>query len=187
MCAALPALGLTAKTSGLFFGGLGIKGLQAVAGNRAARQAANYEYEAARLANQSAEQALKNQQTALNQNLKETRAATAQENMAATIRGKQALGSIAATEGISGNLFQLLAMDQQGQTANLRNKNYQTLASKEGQFRRDSLGLVAARDSRRNQSIDMQNRAYARAKQNTTGIFDFLGDATTSYFDLREA
>ena len=49
MCvAAAPlALGL-GKAAPLFYAGLGIKGVQMVQQNKAARQAANYQYEAAR-------------------------------------------------------------------------------------------------------------------------------------------
>ena len=98
MCvAAIPAIGGLAagSQSGLFLAGLGIKGLQMVQGNRAANQAARYQYEAAARSAQSAEQAFAQQQEGLAANLKETRAAKAQERLAATVQGKQAMGAIA--------------------------------------------------------------------------------------------
>ena len=114
MCvAAVPAIGGLAagSQSGLFLAGLGIKGLQMVQQNRAARQAANYQYEAARRSALSAERAFAQQQEGLAANLKETRAAKAQERLAATVQGQQARGAIAATEGLSGRTAQLLSMD----------------------------------------------------------------------------
>ena len=187
MCvAAIPAIGGLASgaQSGLFLAGLGIQGAQMIAGNRAASRAARYQYEAARRSALSAEQAFAQQQEGLAANLKETRAAKAQERLAATIQGQQARGSIAATEGLSGRTAQLLSMDAGRQSANLRNRINQTMQSAEGQYRRNALGLLAQRDSRRNQALDLQNQAYATARQNSSGIFDFLGAGIQSYTGL---
>ena len=185
MCvAAIPALGLTKAVSPLFFASLGIQGAQMVAQNRAAAQAANYQYEAARRSAQSAEQAFAQQQEGLAANLKETRASKAQESLAARIKGQQARGAIAAAEGVSGNVANLLSMDASRQSANLRNSINQTMQSAEGQFRRNALGLQSERDSRLNAATDMQNQAYATAKRNTSGIFDFLGAGVQSYTNL---
>jgi len=184
MCVA--ALGLTATQMGLFSAGLGIQAAQAVQGNRAARQAANYQYEAAARSAQSAERAFAQQQEGLAANLRETRASKAQERLAAGIQGLQARGSIAATEGLSGRTAQLLAMDADRQSANLRNRINQTMQSAEGQYRRNALGLLAQRDSRLNAATDMQNQAYATARANTKGIFDLLGAGVSSYTNLRK-
>lgn len=185
MCAALPALGLGGGVAPLFFASLGIQGAQMVAQNRAAAQAANYQYEAARRSAQSAEQAFAQQQEGLAANLKETRAAKAQERLAATVQGQQARGAIAATEGLSGRTASLLSRDAARQQANLRNSINQTMASATGQYRRNALGLLAQRDSRRNAATDMQNQAYATARQNSSGIFDFLGAGLQTYTGLR--
>ena len=75
-------------------------------------------------------------------------------------------------------------MDAGRQAANLRNRINQTMQSAEGQFRRNALGLQAQRDSRLNAAIDMQNQAYATARANTSGIFDFLGAGVRSYTGL---
>ena len=183
MCvAALPALTATQKV--LFAAGLGIQGAQMIAGNRAASRAARYQYEAARRSALSAEQAFAQQQEGLAANLKETRAAKAQERLAASVQGLQARGAIAATEGLSGRTAQLLSMDAGRQAANLRNRINQTMQSAEGQFRRNALGLEAQRDSRLNAATDMQNQAYATARANTSSIFDFLGAGVRSYTGL---
>ena len=107
--------------------------------------------------------------------------------MAARIKGQQARGAIAATEGVSGNVANLLSMDASRQSANLRNSINQTMQSAEGQFRRNALGLQSERDSRLNAAIDMQNQAYATARANTSGIFDFLGAGVQTYTGLLNA
>jgi hypothetical protein len=180
-------LGLGGAASNVFLTSLGIQGAQMVQQNRAARQAANYQYEAARRSALSAERAFAQQQEGLAANLKETRAAKAQERLAATVQGQQARGAIAATEGLSGRTASLLARDAGRQQANLRNRINQTMASATGQYRRNALGLLAQRDSRRNQALDLQNQAYATAQQNTSGIFDFLGAGVRTYTGLYNA
>jgi len=186
MCAAIPALGLSKAATALFGASLGIQGAQMIQQNRAARQAANYQYEAARRSALSAERAFAQQQEGLAANLKETRAAKAQERLAATVQGQQARGAIAATEGLSGRTASLLARDAGRQQANLRNSINQTMQSATGQYRRNALGLLAQRDSRRNQALDLQNQAYATARQNSSGIFDFLGAGLKSYTGLAD-
>ena len=185
MCAAIPALGLTKTATALFGASLGIQGAQMIQQNRVARQTANYQYEAARRSALSAERAFAQQQEGMAANLKETRQAKAQERLAATVQGQQAMGAIAATEGLSGRTASLLSMDASRQSANLRNSINQTMQSATGQYRRNALGLLAQRDSRRNAATDMQNQAYATARQNSSGIFDFLGAGVKSYAGLR--
>ena len=177
-------LGLGGSASNVFLASLGIQGAQMIQQNRVARQTANYQYEAARRSAQSAERAFAQQQEGLAANLKETRAAKAQERLAATVQGQQARGAIAATEGLSGRTASLLARDAGRQQANLRNSINQTMQSATGQYRRNALGLLAQRDSRRNQALDLQNQAYNTARQNTSGIFDFLGAGVQSYTGL---
>ena len=185
MCAALPALG--AAVTPLFFGSLAIQGAQMIEGNRQAARAANYQYEAARRSALSAEQAFAQQQEGLAANLKETRASQAQKRLAASIQGRQAQGAVAATEGVAGNLSSLLSRDSVLPSANLRNSIDQSVASAEGQFTRQALGLTAQRDSRLNAATDMQNQAYNTAKANSSGIFDFLGAGVNTYTGLLNA
>ena len=185
MCAALPALG--AAVTPLFFGSLAIQGAQMVSANRQAARAANYQYEAARRSAESAEKAFAQQQEGSGANLKETRASQAQKRLAASIQGRQAQGAVAATEGVAGNLSSLLSRDSVLPSANLRNSIDQSVASAEGQFRRQALGLTAQRDSRLNAATDMQNQAYNTAKANSSGIFDFLGAGVNTYTGLLNA
>ena len=184
MCAALPALGAVTP---LFLGSLAIQGAQMIEGNRQEARAANYQYEAARRSALSAEQAFAQQQEGLAANLKETRASQAQKRLAASIEGLQARGAIAASEGVSGNLSSLLAGDVSRQTGNKINALNQSEASALGQFRRNTLGLAAQRDSRLNAATDMQNQAYNTARQNSSGLFDFLGAGVNTYTGLLNA
>ena len=73
-------LGVGGSASNVFLASLGIQGAQMVQQNRTARQAANYQYEAARRSAESAERAFAQQQEGLAANLKETRAAKAVSN-----------------------------------------------------------------------------------------------------------
>ena len=184
MCAALPALGAVTP---LFFGSLAIQGAQMVAQNRLASRTATAQYAAARRSAESAEQSFAQQQEGLGANLKETRASQAQKRLAASIQGRQAQGKVAAAEGVAGNLGSLLSRDAVLPSANLKNSIDQSVASAEGQFRRNALGLTAQRDSRLNAATDMQNQAYNTAKANSSGIFDFLGAGVNTYTGLLNA
>ena len=181
MCAALPALGAVTQ---LFFGSLAIQGAQMVAQNRLASRTATAQYAAARRSAESAEQSFAQQQEGLGANLKETRASQAQKRLAASIQGRQAQGKVAAAEGVAGNLSSLLSRDAVLPSANLKNSIDQSVASAEGQFRRQEHGLTAQRDSRLNAATDMQNQAYNTAKANSSGIFDFLGAGVNTYTGL---
>ena len=162
MCvAAIPAIGGLASgaQSGLFLASLGIQGAQMIQKNRAARQAANYQYEAARRSAESAERAFAQQQEGLAANLKETRASKAQESLAKTIQALQAKGRIRASEQ-AGLTVQLLLMDEGRQAANQREAINQELESFSRQYTRRTEGLIADRDNRRNQLISNINQAY---------------------------
>ena len=181
MCAALPALGAVTP---LFFGSLAIQGAQMVAQNRLASRTATAQYAAARRSADSAAESFTQQQEGAGANLKETRASQAQKRLAASIQGRQAQGKVAAAEGVAGNLSSLLSRDAVLPSANLKNSIDQSVASAEGQFRRQALGLTAQRDSRLNAATDMQNQAYNTAKANSSGIFDFLGAGVNTYTGL---
>jgi hypothetical protein len=176
--------GLGASASNAFLANLGLQGFTTRQQNRRAKKAADYQYEAAARSAESAERAFAQQQEGLAANLKETRAAKAQERLEATLQGQQARGSIAATEGLSGRTAQLLSRDAIRQAANLRNSINQTMQGATRQYRRNALGLLAQRDSRRNSAIDIQNQAYNTARQNSSGIFDLLGAGVKSYTGL---
>tara|TARA_A100001391_G_scaffold141082_1_gene98965 strand:+ start:163 stop:741 length:579 start_codon:yes stop_codon:yes gene_type:complete len=179
MCAAIPALGLTSKLAGgLFLGSLGIGVVSTIQAQRVANQQASYAYESARRSALSADAAFAAQQEAISSRLEEERAAQSQKRLAASIKQIEAQGAIAATEGISGNLAALLDRDAQRQAATLRETINQTMESADRQYERDVEGLVAQRESRRNEAIDFQNQAYMEAQKAPT-LLDTVAEAAT--------
>ena len=179
MCAAIPALGLTSKLAGgLFLGSLAIGVASTVQAQRVANQQASYAYESARRSALSADAAFAAQQEAVSARLREERQAAAQKRQEASIKQLEAQGAIAATEGISGNLAALLDRDAQRQAATLRETINQTMESADRQYERDVEGLVAQRESRRNEAIDYQNQAYMQAQKAPT-LLDTVAEAAT--------
>ena len=57
-------------------------------------------------------------------------------------------------------------MDAERQGGVMRESLNQSLESAERQYDRDVEGIVAQRDSRRNQAMDIANRGYMQAQQN---------------------
>ena len=158
MCvAALPALG--PGVGGLFLGSLGLNLVSGLAQRSAKQAAARRAYQAALIGNRSAEQAFARNQEALGAQLKETEASKAQEKLARTIQALQARGSLRATER-AGLTVNLLLADQEKQAANFRKSINQTLESVRRQYTRNTEGLVAQRDNRRNQLESNINQAY---------------------------
>ena len=179
MCAAIPALGLTTKLAGgLILGSLGIGVVSTIQQQRVANQQASYAYESARRSALSADAAFAAQQEAISSRLEEERAAQSQKRLAASIKQIEAQGAIAATEGISGNLAALLDRDAARQAATLRETINQTMESADRQYERDVEGLVAQRESRRNEAIDYQNQAYMQA-QKAPMLLDTVAEAAT--------
>ena len=179
MCAAIPALGLTSKLAGgLFLGSLAIGVASTVQAQRVANQQASYAYESARRSALSADAAFAAQQEAVSARLREERQAAAQKRQEASIKQLEAQGAIAATEGISGNLAALLDRDAQRQAGRLRDTINQTMESADRQYQRDIDGLEAQRQSRRNEAIDFQNRAYMEAQKAPT-LLDTVAEAAT--------
>ena len=179
MCAAIPALGLTSKLAGgLFLGSLAIGVASTVQAQRVANQQASYAYESARRSALSADAAFAAQQEAVSARLREERQAAAQKRQEASIKQLEAQGAIAATEGISGNLAALLDRDAQRQAGRLRDTINQTMESADRQYQRDIDGLEAQRESRRNEAIDYQNKAYMQAQKAPT-LLDTVAEAAT--------
>ena len=179
MCAAIPAIGLTSKLAGgLFLGSLAIGVASTVQAQRVANQQASYAYESARRSALSADAAFSSQQEGLSARLREERQAAAQKKQEASIKQLEAQGSIAATEGISGNLAALLDRDAQRQAGKLRDTINQTMESADRQYQRDIDGLEAQRESRRNEAIDYQNQAYMQAQKAPT-LLDTVAEAAT--------
>ena len=179
MCAAIPAIGLTSKLAGgLFLGSLAIGAVQTIQAQRVANQQASYAYESARRSALSADAAFAAQQEAVSARLREERQAAAQKRQEASIKQLEAQGAIAATEGISGNLAALLDRDAQRQAGKLRDTINQTMESADRQYQRDIDGLEAQRQSRRNEAVDFQNRAYNEASKAPT-LLDTVAEAAT--------
>ena len=182
MCvAALPALG--AGVGPLFAASLGLNLVSGLAQRSAAQAAANQTYRASVIANRSAEQAFAAQQEALAAQLKESRASKAQEKQAETIRGLQARGAIKAS-GRAGLTVDLLLQDQERQTANFRESINQALESASRQYTRNTEGLKAQRDDRRNQLTSNINQAYNQIPTLGSVLLNTAVSGLSSYVGL---
>ena len=72
--------------------------------------------------------------------------------------------------------MQLIQMDVDRQVGGLRESLEQSLQSAEAQYGRDVAAIVAQRDSRRNQAMDIQNRGYMEAMQNYQGLLPTIAE-----------
>lgn len=183
--------GLGATASNLFLAQLALTGVTAFAQQQQtasiARQQAKYQYQAAERAAISADRAFTNQQEALAARLREEQKATAQEKFKVAQKRVQAEGAIRATER-SGLTIDLLLADANRQELNWKDALNQTLDSATQQYRRDTMGAEAQRDSRRNQSIDLGNQAFTTASKAPTlldAISTTAASGLSSYIGLR--
>ncbi len=181
MCVAI--LGLTATQGGLFLGSLGLGLASGLAQRSAAQAAAEQTYQSALISNKSAEQSFANQQEAIAAELRETRASKAQEKLAKTIQGLQAKGRIRANEQ-AGLTVQLLLQDEERQTANAREAINQTLESIGRQYTRNVKGLVAQRDTRRNQLQSNINQAYNQIPSLGSVLLNVASQGLSTYGQL---
>ena len=181
MC--VPILGLTATQGGLFLGSLGLGLASGLAQRSAARAAADQQYQSALITNESAERSLALQQEALADNLKETRASSAQENLAKTIEGLQARGRTIASEQ-AGITVGYLLRDVERQSANARESINQALESATRQYSRNVQGLVAQRDNRRNQLQSNINQAYNQIPSLGSVLLNVATSGLNSYASL---
>ena len=185
MCvAALPVLSsLGAGPGGLFAASLGLNLASGLAQRSAAQAAARQQYQSALQANRSAEQSFANQQAALGQRLSEERASSAQEKLAATIKGLQARGALRASER-AGLTVSLLLQNQERQSANMRESINQALESATRQYGRNVQGLTAQRDNRRNQLQSGVNQAYNQIPSLGSVLLDTAVSGLNTYTDL---
>ena len=186
MCfAAFPAIGGlgAGATSGLFAASLGLNLVSGLAQRSAAQAAADQTYQSALIANRSAEQSFTAQQEATAAQLKETRASSAQEKLAKTIKGLQARGAIRASEQ-AGLTVNLLLADAERQAANAREAINQSLESATRQYTRNISGLEAQRDSRRNQLQSNINQAYNQIPSLGSIILNTAAQGLSSYGQL---
>ena len=105
------------------------------------------------------------------------------------IERKRAVGKIYATEGRSGRLATLLTVEAERNSARMKEVLTQELESAEEQYFRDVEQIVAQRDSRRSQAMDIANRGYMQAQQQYQGLLPTIaGIASTglkSYLDIK--
>ena len=181
MCVAV--LGLGKAAGGLFLGSLGLNLATGLAQRSAAQAAAEQTYQSALISNKSAEQSFANQQEAIAAELRETRASKAQEKLAKTIQGLQAKGRIRASEQ-AGLTVQLLLQDEERQTANAREAINQTLESIGRQYTRNVKGLVAQRDTRRNQLQSNINQAYNQIPSLGSVLLNVASQGLSTYGQL---
>lgn len=181
MCVAV--FGLGQQVGGLFLGSLGLNLATGLAQRSAAQAAAEQTYQSAYIANKSAEQSFANQQEATTAQLKETRASLAQEKLAKTIQGLQARGAIRASER-AGLTVNLLLADAERQSANARESINQTLESARRQYTRNVKGLVAQRDSRRNELQSSINQAYNQIPSLGSIILNTAASGLSTYAGL---
>jgi len=193
MCFVAGLLGIKGVAAGnLFNAALALSAVTSVAGaaskNKIAGQQASYAYQAAERTALSADASMSAQQEALNSQLLERQADAGQKKLAKTIEGLQAKGKAAATEGRSGRLMELIQNDIDRQVAGLRESISQSLESAEAQYGRDVSAIVAQRDSRRNQALDIGNRGYTQAMQNYQGLLPTIGNIASTglqtYMDI---
>ena len=186
MCfAAFPAIGAlgTGATSGLFAASLGLNLVSGLAQRSAAQAAAQQTYQSSLIANRSAEQAFTAQQEAISDQLKETRASSAQEKLAKTIQALQARGAIRASEQ-AGLTVNLLLADAERQAANARESINQSLESASRQYTRNVEGLIAQRDNIRNQLQSNINQAYNQIPSLGSIILNTAAQGLSSYTQL---
>ena len=189
MCfAAFPAIGAlgTGATSGLFAASLGLNLVSGLAQRSAAQAAAQQTYQSSLIAIISAEQAFTAQQEAISDQLKETRASSAQEKLAKTIQALQARGAIRASEQ-AGLTVNLLLADAERQAANARESINQSLESASRQYTRNVEGLIAQRDNRRNQLQSNINQAYNQIPSLGSIILNTAAQGLSSYTQLTTA
>ena len=186
MCvAAFPAIGgLAAGTqSALFAAGLGLNLASGLAQRSAAQAAARRVFDESLRASESADKSLSRQAETAGQRIFEQRASSAQEKLAKTIQGLQARGALRASER-AGLTVGLLLRDQERQTANLRESINQSMESATRQYGRNVQGLVANRDSRRNQLQSNINQAYNQVPSLGSTLLNVATQGLTSYQGL---
>ena len=183
MCvAALPALGL-GSAAPLFWGSLAIQGVTAGLGYVQQQKIANYQYEAAQRAAESANQAFMDQQEGLNARLREEKQAAEQQKFDVAKKTLQAKGAIRATER-AGLTIDLLLADAEREKGNWTNALNQTIQSADQQYRRNLKGLEAQRQGRTNQAIDMYNTASSKAPSLLGTVADIANTGLTNYMSI---
>ena len=182
--AAAPGLlGLGGAASNVFLGSLGLGAVNQVVGANRANQQAQFQARQAVQESAQADQAFALKQEGLTARLKEERKANAQEQLALAKRGLQQQGQLRASERAGLTIDRLLgdAEREEGEASNLLN---QTLASTVQQYRRNTLGLVAERDNRRNVAQSKLNQAKSMRRGPLDVALGTLSSGLSSYSNL---
>jgi len=154
--------GLGAAASNMFLAQLGITAATAGLQYVQQQKVANYQYEAAQRAAESANQAFIDQQEGLNARLREEKQAAEQQKFDVAKKTLQAKGAIRATER-AGLTIDLLLADAEREKGNWTNALNQTIQSADRQYTRNLKQLEAQREGRQNQAIDLYNNASSNA------------------------
>lgn len=186
MCQAFPAIfGLAqGAQSALFAASLGLTAANSFAQRSAAQANARQTYETALIANQSAEDAKRLKQQALEEQKSETEKSTAQNVFAKNIERLMASRAILATER-AGTTINLLLMDQERQAANYRESINQSLESARRQHLRNIQATESEFANRRNQMQSNVNNAYNQIPSLANTLLDVASTGLSSYTGIR--
>ena len=180
MCVA--ALGLTAGQ--MIAAQLAITAATAALQYVQQQKVAKYQYDAAKKAAESANQAYMDQKEGLTARLREEKQAAEQQKFDVAKKTLQAKGAIRATER-AGLTIDLLLADAEREQGNWTNALNQTIQSADQQYRRNLKGLEAQRQGRQNQAIDMYNTASANAPSLLGTIANVANTGLTNYINYQ--
>ena len=172
--------GLGAAASNMFLAQLGISALTGGLQYVQQQKVANYQYEAAQRAAESANQAFIDQQEGLNARLREEKQAAEQQKFDVAKKTLQAKGAIRATER-AGLTIDLLLADAEREKGNWTNALNQTIQSADRQYTRNLKQLEAQREGRQNQAIDLYNTASSNAPSLLGTIANVANTGLTNY------
>ena len=180
MCVA--ALGLTAGQ--MIAAQLAITAATAALQYVQQQKVAKYQYDAAKKAAESANQAYMDQKEGLTARLREEKQAAEQQKFDVAKKTLQAKGAIRATER-AGLTIDLLLADAEREQGNWTNALNQTIQSADQQYRRNLKGLEAQRQGRQNQAIDLYNTASSNAPSLLGTIADIANTGLTNYINYQ--
>lgn len=178
MCVA--ALGLTAGQ--MIAAQLAITAATAALQYVQQQKVAKYQYDAAKKAAESANQAYMDQKEGLTARLREEKQAAEQEKFKVKQKVLQAKGAIRATER-AGLTIDLLLGDAEREAGNWVNSLEQSIASADRQHTRNLKGLEAQREGRTNAAIDIANQASAQAPSLLGTIANVANTGLTNYIN----
>ena len=148
------------------------------------QKVAKYQYDAAKKAAESANQAYMDQKEGLTARLIEEKQAAEQQKFDVAKKTLRAKGAIKATER-AGLTIDLLLADAEREQGNWTNALNQTIQSADQQYRRNLKGLEAQRQGRQNQAIDMYNTASANAPSLLGTIANVANTGLTNYINYQ--